>query len=147
MIIRSPTHDPIMTIRPPLLMCLSAACVAMNVPRTLMSITRSNSSSVAPEFLWDGRAGIVHKDVEFAEGRDHLLDRGLDGVGVGGIRLDRDRLPADALDALDDRRRGVRALRVGDGRLGPIGGQTSGDRRADTTRAASDAGNLALELL
>src|SRR5437870_1109849 len=33
-------------MRPPLFMCFSAACVAMNTPRTLMSSTRSISSSV-----------------------------------------------------------------------------------------------------
>src|SRR5438093_7917792 len=35
-----------MMMRPPGFMCLSAACVATSVPRTLMSITRSISSSV-----------------------------------------------------------------------------------------------------
>src|SRR5882724_10654374 len=35
-----------MMMRPPGCMCLSAACVATSVPRTLMSITRSISSSV-----------------------------------------------------------------------------------------------------
>src|SRR5437588_1729500 len=35
-----------MMMRPPLFMCFSAACVAMNTPRTLMSSTRSISSSV-----------------------------------------------------------------------------------------------------
>src|SRR6058998_1070896 len=43
---RSPTDEPIMMMRPPGFMCLSAACVATSVPRTLMSITRSISSSV-----------------------------------------------------------------------------------------------------
>ena len=35
-----------MMMRPPSFMCFSAACVAMNMPRILMSITRSSSSSV-----------------------------------------------------------------------------------------------------
>src|SRR2546429_797834 len=35
-----------MMMRPPLFMCFSAACVATSAPRTLMSITRSISSSV-----------------------------------------------------------------------------------------------------
>src|SRR6266481_1289259 len=43
---RSPTLEPIMMMRPPLFMCFRAACVATKVPRTLMSIRRSNSSSV-----------------------------------------------------------------------------------------------------
>src|SRR5207302_2240038 len=38
--------EPIMMMRPPLFMCFSAACVATSAPRTLMSITRSSSSSV-----------------------------------------------------------------------------------------------------
>src|SRR6266404_5818645 len=43
---RSPTADPVMMMRPPFFMCFSAACVAAIAPRTLMSITRSISSSV-----------------------------------------------------------------------------------------------------
>src|SRR6267154_450188 len=43
---RSPTADPMVMMRPPLFKCLSAACVAASVPRRLMSITRSISSSV-----------------------------------------------------------------------------------------------------
>src|ERR1700730_11223008 len=46
---RSPTHEPIMMMRPPLFICFSAACVATKVPRTLMSIRRSSSPSVVSE--------------------------------------------------------------------------------------------------
>src|SRR5207237_7021416 len=38
--------DPVMMMRPPLFMYFIASCVAANVPRKLMSITRSISSSV-----------------------------------------------------------------------------------------------------
>src|SRR6266566_3886999 len=44
---RSPTDEQIMMMRPPLFMCFSAAGVATNTPRMLMSSTRSISSSVA----------------------------------------------------------------------------------------------------
>ena len=33
----------------------------------------------------NGRAGIVHQDIQSAEGRDGLFDRGLDGVRICGI--------------------------------------------------------------
>ena len=44
----------------------------------------------------NGCAGIVHQDVESAEGGDRLFDRGFDRVGVGGVCLDRDGLSAFA---------------------------------------------------
>ena len=34
---RSPRHEPIMMIRPPVFRCLSAACVATKTPRTLIA--------------------------------------------------------------------------------------------------------------
>src|SRR6266850_2491001 len=46
-ITRSPRHEPIMMMRPPACMCLSAACVATKTPRTLTANTRSKSASVA----------------------------------------------------------------------------------------------------
>jgi hypothetical protein len=46
------------------------------------------------EGLLNGRAGIVHKHVKSAEGRDGLLDRALDSLDVGSVRLDRDSLSA-----------------------------------------------------
>jgi hypothetical protein len=63
------------------------------------------------ERLRNGCTGIVHKDVKPAEGRDGLFDGGIDGAGIGGVRLNRDRLSAGALDRFDDRRgsRGIGA--------------------------------------
>ena len=43
---RSPRHEPIMMIRPPVFRCLSAACVATKTPRTLTAKTRSKSARV-----------------------------------------------------------------------------------------------------
>ncbi len=51
-----------------------------------------------PEFFRNGGAGVVHKYVEAAKGGDGFFDRGLDGGGVGGVRLDRDCLAAGAFD-------------------------------------------------
>src|SRR6185295_16984610 len=57
----------------------------------------------------NGRAGIVHKDIESAEGCEGLFDCGFDGGGIGGVRLNCDRLSASALNLLDDQCGGVRA--------------------------------------
>ena len=46
----------------------------------------------------NGRAGIVHQHIQSAEGRDGLFDRGFNGVGIGGVRLNRDRLSAGAFN-------------------------------------------------
>src|SRR6267378_2224802 len=43
---RSPRHEPIMMIRPPVFRCLSAACVATKTPRTSTAKTRSKSARV-----------------------------------------------------------------------------------------------------
>src|SRR5580698_89553 len=40
----SPTQEPILMMRPPLFLCFSAACVATNIPRTLIAKTRSKFS-------------------------------------------------------------------------------------------------------
>src|SRR2546422_2934422 len=66
------------------------------------------------DFHRNDRAGVVHEYIKPAKRRDRLLDRVLDGVRVGGVRLDRDRLPAIALDCFHQRRGGVRALGVSD---------------------------------
>ena len=50
----------------------------------------------------NGRAGIVHKHIKSAEGRDGLFDRAFDCFDVGGVRLNRDRLSAIAFNRLDD---------------------------------------------
>ena len=52
----------------------------------------------------NGRAGVVYEDVKFAEGRNGLFDGGLDGLGIGGVGLNRDRLSAVAFNLLNDRR-------------------------------------------
>ena len=48
--------------------------------------------------LRNGRVGIVHQHIQSPESRDGVFDRGLDGVGVGGIRLNCDRLSAGAFN-------------------------------------------------
>ena len=67
-----------MMMRPPLFMCFSAACVAMNTPRTLMSITRSISSSVVSSNGF-GMAvpALFTSTSSLAEGRNGLFDRSL----------------------------------------------------------------------
>jgi hypothetical protein len=50
----------------------------------------------------NGRAGIVHKHIEPAERRDGLFDSGFDGGGIGGVRLNCDRLSSRAFNILND---------------------------------------------
>ncbi len=77
--IRSPTHEPIVMIRPPSGRCLSAAWVAdehaaqVDVDHAVHLLDRG-----LLERLGDGGAGIVDEDVEPAKRGDGLLDRGLD---------------------------------------------------------------------
>src|SRR5437899_2820651 len=144
---RSPTAEPIMMMRPPLFMCFSAACVAASVPRTLMSIMRSISSSVVLERFRNGCARIVHKHIKSAEGRDGLFDRGFDGVGISGVRLNCDRLSASAFNLLDDRRGGVGTFRVCDGHVRSVRGQTLGDCSTNAARTARNECNLSFEFL
>src|SRR5438552_9870084 len=133
-------------MRPPLFICFSAACVAMNTPRTLISSTRSISSSVVSSKRFrNGGAGIVYKDVEAAEGRHGLFDRGFAGVGISGVRLNRDRLSALAFNLPDDRCGRVGTFRVCDGHLRPVCSKTFGDCGTNAARAASNECNLSFQ--
>lgn len=80
-----------------------------------------------PERLGDRRARIVHEHIKLAERADGLVDRGLHGLGIGRIRLDRDRPAARAIDRLDNGGSSVRTLAVRDGDFGAIGGEPLGD--------------------
>src|SRR5260221_8401539 len=76
------------------------------------------------EPLGNGRASIVHKDVQPAESRHGLFDRGFDGVGISGVRLNRDRLSASAFNLLVDLLGLVCTLRVRDGYICSVRNQT-----------------------
>ena len=90
-----------MMMRPPLFMCFSAACVAasdaadVDVDHAIHLLQRR-----LLERFRNGRAGIVHKHIKSAEGRDGLFDRTLDGFDVGSVRLDRDSLSAIDVQSL-----------------------------------------------
>jgi len=77
--------------------------------------------------------------------RDRPFDGVADGIGVGGVRLDRDRLSASAFDFFDEGRRCVRAFGVGDGDAGAVRGQALCDRGADAARTAGDERDLACQ--
>ena len=136
---RSPTHDPIVT---------DPAAVRQTPQRRLGGDERPAQVQVDHlidllqrgfrERLWNGRAGVVHQDIEAPERGDGPLDRrGDEFLGVGGVRLDRDGLAAGGLDgSLPPPRRRRRPLRIGDGDGSAVGGQTAGDRRANPARAA-----------
>jgi hypothetical protein len=52
------------------------------------------------ESLGNGRAGIVHKHIKSAEGCGGLFDCGFASLGIGVVRLNRDRLSAGAFNLL-----------------------------------------------
>ena len=85
------------------------------------------------ERLRNGRAGIVHQDIQSAESRESLFDRGLDSDGIGRVRLNRDRLSAGALDFLNDRRGSVGAFGVSKRHARPVVCQPLGNRRANSS--------------
>jgi hypothetical protein len=88
------------------------------------------------------RARVVDADVDAAEGRDALLDRGADLLLVADVADDRQRLAAgggDLLGGAEDRPRqlGVRlgSLRREDD-VGAVAGEPRGDRQADAAARA-----------
>src|SRR6202166_2389359 len=99
------------------------------------------------EPLGNSRAGIVHKDVEPAECRHSLFDRGFDSVSISGFRLNCDRLLASAFNLLDDRLGRVSTLRVCDGHVRSVRGQTLGDCSTNAARATRNECNLSLQAL
>jgi hypothetical protein len=97
------------------------------------------------ERFWNGRAGIVHQNIQLAEGGDDLFDRGLDGVRIGGIRLDCDRLSALAFNLLNHRRGCIGSFRVGDGYIRPVRGQAFGDGGTNAAGAARNKCNFSFQ--
>ena len=136
-----------MMMRPPSCMCLSAAWVAMKTPRTLRSMTRSISSSVVSSNGF-GMAvpALFTRMSSRPKVATRLFDRGCDGLGIGGVRLDRDRLSAGCLDLFDHRRGGVGALGVGDRDAGAVGGQALGDGGADSAGRAGDERDFVVQI-
>ena len=98
------------------------------------------------ESLRNGCAGIVHKDVKPAEGCDGLFDGGIDGAGIGGVRLNRDRLSAGAFDRFDDRSGRVGTFRICNGHLRSVRSQTLSDCSTNAPRAARNECNLSFQL-
>ncbi len=95
----------------------------------------------------NGRAGIVHQDIQLAEGRGGLFDRGLDGVRVGGIRLNCNCLSAATFNLLHDRSGRISALGVSKRHACPFGCQPPGNRRANPARTTCDDRDLACQFL
>src|SRR6266436_3664413 len=135
-----------MIMRPPLLMCFSAACVAMNTPRKLMSITRSISSSVVSSNVF-GMAvpALFTKTSSWPNVATVFSTAALPASASVASALNRDRFSAVAFDLLNHRRGRTGAFRVGDGYLRPVCGQTFGDGGANTSRAAGDEGNFSFQ--
>jgi len=63
-------------------------------------------------------------DVKPAEGCHGLFDSSIDSGGIGGVRLNGERLPSSALNFLNDCRGSVGTFRVGNGDVRSVLGQT-----------------------
>ncbi len=124
-------------MRPPLFMCFSAACAATMVAREVEvnHVVHLFHRGVLEPFRNCG-AGVVHQDVEPAEGCHRLFDGVFDCVVVLGVGLNRDGLSASLFDRADDRRGSVRAFGVGDGDLRSVGGEALRNRGTDATRCS-----------
>jgi hypothetical protein len=91
-------------------MCFSAACVATNPADVDVNHAVHLLERGLLERFRNGRAGIVHQNIQPTEGRDGLFDRSLNRVGIGGIRLNCDGLSARAFNLFNNRSGCVRAL-------------------------------------
>jgi hypothetical protein len=85
-------------------------------------------------------------NVQLPQGHCHLFDGGEYSLGIGGVRLDRDRLSAAAFDVFHDPGGGFRAFGTGDRHVRAIGCQPLGDSRADAARGPSNESCLAGEI-
>ena len=74
-----------------------------------------------------------------------IIRSGCDRLGISGIRLNRDRFSAVALDLLDYGRGRISPFRVSDGNLRSVPGQAFGDGGADPARATRYDCNLSFE--
>ena len=99
------------------------------------------------EALGDGRTSIVHKHIKLTEGCDGLFHRGFGGVGIGGVRLNRDRPSASTFNPFDHRCGRVGAFRVCDGHVRSVRGQTFGDGSTNAARAAGNECDLPFQCL
>src|SRR6266404_1188710 len=95
----------------------------------------------------NGRASIVHQHIQSAEGCKCFFDRGFDRVGIGSIRLNRDRSSPSAFNLLDDGRGCVRTFRVSDGHIRAIRSKTLRDGSANAARPACNQCNLSVQFL
>src|SRR5216683_1674351 len=95
----------------------------------------------------NGRASVVHKHVKPAEGRDGFFDGSIDGGGIGGVRLNRDRLSAGAFNLLKDRRGRIGTFRVCDGHVRSVRSQTLDDCSTNAAGATRNERNLSLQVL
>src|SRR6266446_9055071 len=99
------------------------------------------------ERFWNGRARVVHQHIQSTEGCKRLFNRGFNRVGIGGIRLNRDRFSASAFNLLDDGRGCVRTLRISDGHIRAIRRQTLRDGGTNAARPARYQCNLSVQFL
>jgi hypothetical protein len=79
----------------------------------------------------NGRAGIIYKDIQLAESCHGLFDRGYDGIDINGIRPDCDRLLAGAFNCFDHVGSRLGVLRIRNGDVCSVCGQTHSDCSAD----------------
>ena len=84
------------------------------------------------ERFWNGRAGIVHENIEAAKLRHGFCDRVLCRVLVGCVGLNRKSLTARDFNGLNYLLGGICSLDIGNGDASPVGGEPLGDASSDT---------------
>src|SRR4051794_1626912 len=133
---RSALQLPMLMIRPPSCMCLTAAWMATKTARTLTAKVRSKSLRLkASTWAKTPMPALLTRRSRPPNAR-RLIDGGGDGLGGRGVGLDRERLHPQRFRG----RRGLTGLvGLADVRqrdVGPVAGQPPDDGGADAAAAA-----------
>src|SRR5439155_12664597 len=89
-----------------------------------------------------GDGGVVHQDVEAAEGLERFVEQRLDLRRVGQVGVDPDGFAAGGADGAHDLVGGIAVARIVDGHLGAVGGEAHGDGGTNPAGGAGDEGDL-----
>src|ERR1700731_1958374 len=93
---------PILMMRPPSFMCLTAACVAIKTARTLMASVRSKSASLKSSMGPMTAIRVVDENVNAAQFRQRAFDDGDHGTGISAVSLNGQGANSERLRCLDD---------------------------------------------
>ncbi|KRC28767.1 hypothetical protein ASE28_17535 [Acidovorax sp. Root219] len=90
--------------------------------------------------------GVVHQDVKLSQLGDHFLDKWLSGSRIFLIALYRDRAYTLFPQSFDNSFRLLCRRDIADRNIRPTSSKRQRDLGAESTRAASNQGNFALEI-